>query len=160
MHLPISFDDILHFYHYLNVHILIAEGQSLLLINVPIQKAVQQLQIYEVFSLPVPHSNLSAQYKINHKYIGVTYDEAKVVAIRDQYANRQFCRINTPFKPLINPPSCITALYAKNDQTIKEQCFLVISHVPHTLIHNVFTKNLDHSLRPQDTRISYSDYLP
>ena len=45
--------------------------QFMLLINVPIQNRAQQLQIYEVFSLSVPHSNLSAQYKINHKIIGV-----------------------------------------------------------------------------------------
>ena len=67
MHLPISSDETLHFYQYLNTHVLIAEGQFLLLINVPIQNRVQQLQIYDVFNLPVPHSNLSAQYKINQR---------------------------------------------------------------------------------------------
>ena len=36
MHLPISSDDTLHFYLYLNIHILSTEGQFLLLINVPI----------------------------------------------------------------------------------------------------------------------------
>ena len=45
MHLPISSDDTLHFYWYLNTHILITEGQFLLLINVPLQNRVQQLQI-------------------------------------------------------------------------------------------------------------------
>ena len=38
MHLPISFDDTLHFYQYLNTHVLIVEGQLLLLIDVPIPK--------------------------------------------------------------------------------------------------------------------------
>ena len=50
IHLPISSDNTLHFYQYLNTHILIAEGQFLLLINVPIQNRAQQLHIYEVFS--------------------------------------------------------------------------------------------------------------
>ena len=77
VHLDISLDDTLHFYWYLNTHVLIAEGQFLLLINVSIENRAQQLQIYEVFSLPVPHINLSVQYKINHMYIGVTYDETK-----------------------------------------------------------------------------------
>ena len=45
MHLLISLDDILHLYHYLNTHLLIAEGQFLLLINVSIQNRAQQLQI-------------------------------------------------------------------------------------------------------------------
>ena len=70
MHLPISLDDTLHFYWYLNTHVLTAEGQFLLLIDMPIQKRLQQLQIHEVFYLPVPHSNLSAEYQINRKYIG------------------------------------------------------------------------------------------
>ena len=72
MHLPISSDDTLHFYHYPNTHVLIAEGQFLLLIIVPIQNRTQQLQISEVFNLPVSHGNLSTKYKINHIYIGVT----------------------------------------------------------------------------------------
>ena len=41
MHLPISSDDTLHFYPYLNTHILIAEGQLLPLIDVPIQNRAQ-----------------------------------------------------------------------------------------------------------------------
>ena len=58
MYLPIPLDDTFHFYWHLNTHVLIAEGQFLLLINVPIQNRAQQLQIYEVFNLPVLYSNL------------------------------------------------------------------------------------------------------
>ena len=83
-HLPISLDVTLDFYWYLNTHLLIAEGQFMLLIDMPIQNGAQQLQICEVFNLPVLHSSLSAQNKINHRYIGVTYDETKEVAITDQ----------------------------------------------------------------------------
>ena len=110
MHMPISLDNTLHFYHYLNTYVLIAEGKFLLLIDASIQSRAQQLHIYEVFSLPVSHSNLSAQYKINHGYIGVTYDQTKAFAIMDQqyiacqHVNRQFCRINAPFQLCMNPP--------------------------------------------------------
>ena len=41
------------------------------------------LYIYEIFNLPVPHGNASAQYKINNKHIGVTYDEMQVVVITE-----------------------------------------------------------------------------
>ena len=70
MHPPISSDSTFHFYWYLSTHVLIADA-TMLLIDVPIQNRAQQLQIYEVFSLPVPHSNLSAKYKVNYKYIGL-----------------------------------------------------------------------------------------
>ena len=120
MHLPLSSDDTLHFYWCLNTNVLIAEGQFLLLIYVLIQNRAQQLQIYEVFNLPVLHGNLSAQYKINLRYIGVTFDETKAVVIMDQQyiacqqANGEFYRINPPFQPLMIPPLCIKALNAKS----------------------------------------------
>ena len=72
MHLPISSDKTLHFYLYLSRHVLIADGQFLLLINESIQNRAQQLQIYGVFSLPVPYSNLSAEYTVNYKYMSHT----------------------------------------------------------------------------------------
>ena len=50
MHLPMSSEDALHFYRFLCTHILIADEQFLLLINVPIQDHTQQLEIYEVFN--------------------------------------------------------------------------------------------------------------
>ena len=147
-HLPIWLDDTLHFYWYFNTPVLISEGQFLLLINVPIQNRAQQLQIYKVFNLLVLHSNLSAQYTINHRYIGVTYNETKVVHITGQqyiacqHANEQFCRINVPFQLLTISPSCLIALYAKNDQAIVEQCSLSMSHVPHTFVPVAVTSNL------------------
>ena len=78
----------------------------------------------------------------------MTYDETKAVATSDlqyracQPRNRQFCRINAVFQPLANLPSCVTALYAKNDKTVKEQCSLVISHMPCTFVHVAVTSNL------------------
>ena len=43
-----------------------------------------------------------------------------------QEANGQFCTIPTPFQPLANPPSCNTALYAKNAASISARCSLKI----------------------------------
>ena len=37
LHLPVSFEDTLHFYRYLHPHVLITNKQFLLLIDVPIQ---------------------------------------------------------------------------------------------------------------------------
>ena len=114
----------------------------------PIQNRAQQLQIYEISSLSLPHSNLLTEYKITYKYIGVTYDETKAVTTSDlqykagQHANGQLCRINAPFQPLANLPSCVTALHAKNNQTIKEQCSLVISHMHHTCVPIAVCLNL------------------
>ena len=42
----------------------------------------------------------------------------------------------------MNPQSCVTALYAKNDRVIGEQCSLSISHAPHIFIPFAVTSNL------------------
>ena len=68
MHLPVSSDDSLHFYRYLHTHVLVAEEQFLLLIDVPIKDCAQQLEIYQVFNLFIPRSNLSAWYDIDTRY--------------------------------------------------------------------------------------------
>ena len=48
MHLPVSSEDTLHFYRYLHTHILIANRQFLLLIDVPIQDWTQKILIYRI----------------------------------------------------------------------------------------------------------------
>ena len=120
LHLPVSPDDTLHFYRYLCTHILITNKQFLVLIDIPIQDRSQQITIHKVFILNIPHRNFSAHYDINTKYLGITKDETTSVehSITQfqvcQAANGQFCSITTPFQPLANPPSCVSALYVKN----------------------------------------------
>ena len=90
IHLLVSSGDILHFYRYLHTHVLIADKQFLLLIDVHIQDHAHQLEIYEVYNLVTPHGNFSACYNINSKYLGITYDETKAVEIsEDQFITCQ-----------------------------------------------------------------------
>ena len=68
MYLPVSSDDTIHFYRYLYTHVFITGEKFLLLIDVPIQDCVQQLEIYQVFNLIILHIHLSAHYDIDTKY--------------------------------------------------------------------------------------------
>ena len=61
MDFPVSSEHTLHFYRYLHTHILIANRQFLLLIDGPIQDHTQQLSIYKIFTLDIPHGNFTAQ---------------------------------------------------------------------------------------------------
>ena len=132
LHLPVSPDDILHFYRYLCTHILIENKQFLLLIDVPIQDRSQQITIHEVLTLSIPYENFSACYDINTKYLGITKDATMSVELSTtqfqvcQEVNGQFCSITTPFQPLANPPSCVSALYAMSPADITSQCSLQI----------------------------------
>ena len=128
MHLPVSSDDTLHFYRYLCTHISVVEEHFLLLINEPIQDHAQQLEIY-LFNPLIPKGNLSAWYNIDTKYLGISYDETTAMEISEQFttcqqANWQFCSIDAPLQPLTNPPSCITAIYTKNNAGIECWCSL------------------------------------
>ena len=69
LHLQVSSEDTLHFYCYLHTHVLITNKQFLLLINVPIQDQSQQLSIYKIFTLDIPHGNFTAHYDISTKYL-------------------------------------------------------------------------------------------
>ena len=111
---------------------MIANKQFLLLIDVPIQDQSQQLTIYKIFTLDIPHGNFTALYDVNTKCLRITQDETMAVEISPQQfricqeANSQFCTIPTPFQPLASPPSCITALYVKNTASILARCSLQI----------------------------------
>ena len=72
MHLPVSSEDTLHFYRYLCTHILIANRQFLLLIDVPFQDQMQQISIYRIFTLDIPCGNFTACYEIDTKYLSIT----------------------------------------------------------------------------------------
>ena len=130
LHLPISSVDTLHFYRYLCTHVLIEDKQFLLLIDIPIQDRACQITIHQVFTLDILHGNYSAHYDISTRYFGVTKDATMGLELSStqfevcQQANGQFCHISIPFQPLANPPTCIAALYAKSEASIKLKCSL------------------------------------
>ena len=88
--------------------------------------------IYRIFTLCIPHGNFTTHYEIDTKYLRITQDKTMAVEISDkQYStckegNGQFCSFYTPFQPLANPPSCITALYPKNATSIAARCSLQV----------------------------------
>ena len=53
----------------------------LLLIYVPIQDHAQQIEVYEVLNLDIPHGNYSLCYDIGKKYLGITLDETSTIEI-------------------------------------------------------------------------------
>ena len=132
LHLPISPEDTLHFYRYMHTHVLVENKQFLLLIDMPIQDRSRQITIHQILTLDIPQGNYSACYYVDTKYLGVTKDATMAVELSTtqfqacQEANGQFCSITTPFQPLANLPSCITALYAKSTVDITSKCSLQI----------------------------------
>ena len=147
MHLPVSSEDTLHFYRYLHTHVLIANRQFLLLIDLPIQDQMQQISIYKIFPFDILRGNFTACYEVGTKYLRITWDETMAAVILDkQYstckeANGQFCNIYMPFQPLANSPSCITSLYSKNSTSIAARCSLQVRRVHTNCIPTLIAPN-------------------
>ena len=148
LHLPMSPEDTLHFYRYLCTHVLIENKQFLLLVDIPIQDRAHWITIHQVFTLDIPHGNYSAHYDINTRYFGVTKDATMGLELSTtqfqtcQQANGQFCQISTPFQPLANPPTCITALYAKSKASITSKCSLQLCMTTTTALPTQITPDV------------------
>ena len=148
MHSPVSSDNTLHFYRYLCTHVLIANGQFLLLIDAPIQDSMQQLSIYKIFTLDILQGNFRVRYNVSTQYLGITQDETMAVEISQhqfnicQEDNGQFCNIYAPLQPLANTPSCITALYAKSTATISTRYSLQIRKIQSISIPSQIAPNV------------------
>ena len=147
LHLPISPEETLHFYRYLHTHVLIENKQFLLLIDIPIQDRASD-HSNQVFTLDIPHGNYSAHFDINTRYFRVTKDATMGVELSTaqfqtcQQANGQFCHISTPFQPLTNPPTCITALYAKSKAGIASKCSLQLHKTTTTALPTQITPDV------------------
>ena len=129
-------------------HVLIENKQFLLLIDIPIQDRACQITIHRVFTLDIPHGNYSAQYDINTRYFGVTKDATMGLELSTaqfqtcQQANGQFCHISTPFQPLANPSTCITALYTKSNASITLKCSLQLCKMSTTTLPTQITPDV------------------
>ena len=148
LHLPILPVDTLHFYRYLHTHVLIKNKQFLLLIDIPIQDRACHITIHQVFTLDIPHWNYSACYNVNTRYFRITKDATMGLELSTTQfevcwqANGQFCHISTPFQPLANPPTCITALYTKSEMGIKSKCSLQLCKATTTSLPTQITPNV------------------
>ena len=121
---------------------------------------MQQLSIYKIFTLDIPHGNFTARYDVTTQYLGVTQDEIMAVKISQhqfsicQEANGQFCNIYVPLQLIANPPSCITALYTKSAATISTRCLLQVrknSAYKYTLAYCSKCVDCDYSTFYSDT---------
>ena len=109
---------------------------------------MQQISIYRIFTLDIPHGNFIVHYEVDTKYLRITWDETMTVEIMDKQqstckeANGQFWNIYTPFQPLTNPLSCITTLYFRNSTSIATRCSLQVRKAHTISIPTSITPNV------------------
>ena len=81
MHLPISSEDTLHFIDTFVPMSWLPTNEFLLLIDVPIQDCTQQLSIYKIFTLDIPHGNFTVHYETDTPYLTVMQDKSMAIEI-------------------------------------------------------------------------------
>ena len=147
MHPPISSDNTLHFYLYLNTHVLIEMGSSYSFSIGPCKTEHNSFKIYKVSSLPVPHTYLSPEYKANNKYIGVRYDDKGSCHLRSAIQNLSECQWTVlqdrcTIPTLANMQSCMYSPICQKQLGSKGTVFLAISHMPHAFVVIAVTSKL------------------
>ena len=82
-----------------------------------------------------------------------------------QKANGQFCNLYTPLLPLANPPTCVSALYAKDKDSIQKRCSLQIRKVsnisiPASIALNVWIITSPTTAVPSRITLIYPEEAP
>ena len=80
--------------------------------------------------------------------MGITLETSTIEISEDQFqtckrANGQFCILNTPLLPPVNPPTCLSSLYAKDRNSIQKRCSLQVKKansvsIPTSIVPNVW----------------------
>ena len=96
----------------------------------------------------IQHMEISQHVMTYKQVFGIVLDETSAIEIsKDQFktcqkANRQFCILNTPLLRPANPPTCVSALYAKDNDSIQNRCSLQIKKASSVSIPTCIAPNV------------------
>ena len=120
--LQLPFDpnsDLLSYYKYLTCDFFPVTHGIGVVIAIPLVSQMDQIQLYEIISFPVPYANgkLQLTYKIDHPYVAISFDEVRIAFLDSQnfavcaQQNTISCHIMAPFRAIhsVNH-SCATTL--------------------------------------------------
>ena len=93
--------------------------------------------------------------------VEISQDHIKIC----QKANRQFCKLNTHLLPLICPPTCVSALYAKDKASIQKRGSLQIKKassgsIPTSIAPNVWIITLPSTAVPSGITLIFPGEAP
>ena len=140
----------------MHTHILVAEEQFLLLINVPIQDCAHgNSRSTKSSTYSCPKGNLSAYYDIDANFLGISYDETKAIEILEQQfttcqqGNRQFCNNQCTTSTTCQPTIMHHSLSMHQEQS--RHWMLMLSTNKEYMQHHYSNTNI---LKPVDININ------
>ena len=155
-----------HFYQYLKTHILIADRQFLLFLNISIQDRAQKLQIYEfltyqshmaTFQLSTKlTTNTKEFYMRKHKQLWLLSNSTGMTSCKWTIL-QNWCTIPNSHKYTIMYNNIICQEWSRNRSTVFP---INISCATSICTHYNHIKLLDSHFTPCQTRISFNNDLP
>jgi hypothetical protein len=130
--------DIWTYYRIMRIIPTIVQDHLVVALQIPLADISTRLNLYRVHNLPLLHPELrtSFRYKLEGKFLAVLTDESFYMipseeqVVLCQSTHGAWCKIAEPMYSLPHVPTCITALYQKDDEMINEHC--KVSHAPQT----------------------------
>lgn len=137
---------LLHYYKFLHP-LVIPDGNSFhIIMALPLVDHESQFNVYKLVSVPEPEikGSLSVQYHTESNLIAISSDRNQFALIPDfEKCNSEImCKLKVPIYYVLNSPTCVVALYLKDQNRIKENCAKVYtekSKVP--IVKHLFENN-------------------
>ena len=101
-----------------------------IVIAVPLARTDSIFTIYEAFSIPIPHPKLDlvVRYSMETTHIAISTDKTSYVMLSGSElskcvtADTTYCSFRQPVRSIAHSPSCVSALFLKDNLAIKNVC--------------------------------------
>ena len=123
---PILGKSLLLYYRYPHP-LIIPNGNSFhIVMALPLVDHESRFNVYKLISVPEPEdqSSMSVEYHVESDLIAVSSDKNQFALISDfeRCSSEIMCKLKVPIYYVLNSPTCVIALYLKDEIRIKENC--------------------------------------
>ena len=122
--------DVWSFYRHVKMVPLVLQDHLVVTFQIPLVDKENQLDLYKIQNLPVLHPALGIRfhYKVDSHYIAfhhnhsyyMTPDDLEVAACMK--TKGAWCKFTSPMYSTVHSPSCISSVFLKKAEQIKELC--------------------------------------
>ena len=126
---------LLDYYRFLSCSTLMMNDRIIIVLSVPLLDFDGDYEVYKVYNLPVPSRNRSGmvvEYQLEAEALAINAERTKYTVLGSGEANKcvsklvTFCDVKNSVYPINLSRLCIVALFMKNEESIRENCNLVV----------------------------------
>ena len=129
--------NIWHYYKFLTLMPISHDNKIILMIKIPLTDLDSSMTLYKIYYLPIflHELNKSVIYNIEKNNLVVTKDNKYAIILSDtefikfNLAQGHFCNLNTTLNHIDLNLMCLTAIFLKDNNKIKNQCKLAVTNI-------------------------------